>query len=157
MRLVASNKRPGRATDLFDDFLNYQKRLTLAYRRVSRCDIWATTHFGFSIRFERVDFVNEGHWRRSTCIDFSEGANWEAAAEAQGHQHAHTSLDVISDDKPSRRASVQRSVKAQFRILTNTHRLIILVQNSVSHNKALLYRYRVIRKWQSITTWFGMT
>ncbi len=46
--------------------------------------------------FQRIGCVNKAHWRRSTCIDFPEGANWEAAAEAQGHQHARTSLNVIS-------------------------------------------------------------
>ncbi len=56
----------------------------------------------YSLRFqqhfsERDDSVNEAHWRRSACIDFPEGANWEAVAEAQRHQHAGTSLDVISD------------------------------------------------------------
>ncbi len=38
--------------------------------------MWYIGHYSLRFQqpaFQRVDFVNEGHWRRSACIDFPEG------------------------------------------------------------------------------------
>ncbi len=59
--------------------------------------MWYMGHYSLRFQqpaFERVDFVNKS----TLVLIFPKGANWKAAAEGQSHQHARTSLGVISDD-----------------------------------------------------------